>query len=339
MRCVNTKDPGIANIHQYALLNKNSSIHSTSQLEPCQNNVNDMSFHVTGGIQQIETLYRYVIPLVVQTRFARLHIRPCTDTEWESLPHGLPTAEDDWDSTIIDHKFKEDKAWGDDGQPKKCNKSLSPFDDFGNYWHHVGLQYTDFFQQNDGSIDLDDTIDQCVYDLHQIFVEEDIVVFYDVHENGINGYNDDFIQVPAIIPKVTTKQEPDFDYDWSKTVYGDLKQMKSEDSPEPLGNFVTMSHYVDANLMHDIITGKSVTDIFHLVNKTRLEWYSKKQLKIETSTYGAKFVASQTCIEQIFDLCKTGRYLSVPICNKSCTFGGNKSVLDSCTQVSAKLHK
>jgi hypothetical protein len=178
-----------------------------------------------------------------------------------------------------------------------------------------------------------------VYDLHQIFVEEDIVVFYDVHENGINGYNDDFIQVPAIIPKVTTKQEPDFDYDWSRTVYGDLKKMKSEDSPEPLGNFVIMSHYVDANLMHDIITGKSVTDILHLVNKTPLEWYSKKQPIIETATYGAEFVASQTCIEQIFDLCTTVRYLSVPICNKRCTFGGNKSLYNSSTQVSAKLHK
>jgi hypothetical protein len=47
-------------------------------------------------------------------------------------------------------------------------------------------------------------IDQCMYDSHQILVEEDIVVFYDVHENGINDYNDDYIQLPAIIPKITT---------------------------------------------------------------------------------------------------------------------------------------
>jgi hypothetical protein len=52
---------------------------------------------------------------------------------------------------------------------------------------------------------------------------------------------------------------PDFDYDWSKTVYRDLKEMKPEDAPEPLGNFFTMSLYVDSNLMNDVMTGKSVT--------------------------------------------------------------------------------
>jgi hypothetical protein len=178
-----------------------------------------------------------------------------------------------------------------------------------------------------------------VYDSHQIFVEEDIVVFYDVHENGINGYNDDYIQVPVIIAKITTKQEPDFDSDWSKTVYGDLKKMKSEDASEPVGNFVTMSHYVDANRMHEIMTGKSMTDILHLVNKNPLEWYSKKQPIIEAATYGSEFVEAQTCIEQKFDLCTTVLRLSVPISNKSCMFGGNKSVVDSSMQVIAKLHK
>jgi hypothetical protein len=30
--------------------------------------------------------------------------------------------------------------------------------------------------------------------------------------------------------------------------------------------------------MHDISTGRSVTGILHLVNKTPIEWYSKKQV-------------------------------------------------------------
>jgi hypothetical protein len=127
------KDPGIANMHQYAMLGKKSSIQSTCQLEPYHDDVNDKFFHVTVGIQQMKTLDGYVIPLVVQTRFSRLHIRPYTPTEWESLPHVLPTADDEWDLTIIDHNFKEDEPWGDDGQSIKGKKSLSPFDDFGNY--------------------------------------------------------------------------------------------------------------------------------------------------------------------------------------------------------------
>jgi hypothetical protein len=57
------------------------------------------------------------------------------------------------------------------------------------------------------------------------------------------------------------------------------------DAPESLGNHVTLTHYVDANLMHDIAMGRSVTGISHLVNKTPIEWYSKKKATVETATY------------------------------------------------------
>jgi hypothetical protein len=71
---------------------------------------------------------------------------------------------------------------------------------------------------------------------------------------------------------------PDHQYDWTYAVYGDT------DAPKPLGKHVTLSHCVDANLMHDITTGKSVTGILHLINKTPLDWYSKKQAMVETAT-------------------------------------------------------
>ncbi len=104
---------------------------------------------------------------------------------------------------------------------------------------------------------------------------------------------------------------PDFEYDWSKSVYGELEELKPEDAPEPLGRNVIMSHYVDANLMHDVVSGRSVTGILHLVNKTPLDWYSKKQATVETATYGSEFVAARTCVEQIIDLRTTLRYLGV----------------------------
>jgi hypothetical protein len=60
-------------------------------------------------------------------------------------------------------------------------------------------------------------------------------------------------------------EEPDFsnvpnpEYDWTYTVYGNARELLPKDAPEPLGKYVTLSHYVDANLMHDITSGKSVT--------------------------------------------------------------------------------
>ena len=92
---------------------------------------------------------------------------------------------------------------------------------------------------------------------------------------------------------------PDFQYDWSKSIYGELQEKKTTDALEPLGHFVTLTHYVDANVMHDIVTGKSVTVLVHLINKTPLDWYSKKQATVETSTYGSEYVSARICVEQL----------------------------------------
>ena len=98
---------------------------------------------------------------------------------------------------------------------------------------------------------------------------------------------------------------PNFEFDWSKSVYGELHEQIPQDAPEPLGKFVTLSHYVDANLMHDMVTGRSITGILHLVNKTPIDWFSKKQATVETATYGSEFVAARTCVEQVIELCNT----------------------------------
>ena len=132
---------------------------------------------------------------------------------------------------------------------------------------------------------------------------------------------------------------PEFEFDWSTSVYGDPKEEIPKDAPTPLGKHVTLSHFVDANLLHDLISGKSVTGTLHLMNKTPIDWYSKKQATVETATYGSEFVAARTCVEQIIDLRLTLRYLGVPIREKSHLFGDNKSVVDSSMTVHAKLHK
>ena len=132
---------------------------------------------------------------------------------------------------------------------------------------------------------------------------------------------------------------PDCKFDWSNTVYGDVKEIIAKDNPEPLGNYVTMLHYYDANLYHDLITGRSVTGVLHLFNKTPIEAYSKKQATVETATYGSEFIAARTCIDQIIDLRTYLRYLGVPIREVSYVFGDNKTVIDGATIPHAKLHK
>jgi hypothetical protein len=132
---------------------------------------------------------------------------------------------------------------------------------------------------------------------------------------------------------------PDNVHEWTYSVYGQVEELLPMDAPEPLGALVTLTNYVDANLMHNIATGRSVTGILHLINKTPIEWYSKKQATVETATYGSEFVAARVCTEQIIDLRNTLRYLGVLVREKSYMFGDNKSVVDSSMQINAKLHK
>jgi hypothetical protein len=81
------KGPIIVIMHQYALLGKGSTIHSPCQLEAYHNDVNDKSVHVKGGLQRIQTLDGYIIPLCIKAGLARMNIRPYTDEEWNSYPH------------------------------------------------------------------------------------------------------------------------------------------------------------------------------------------------------------------------------------------------------------
>ncbi len=113
----------------------------------------------------------------------------------------------------------------------------------------------------------------------------------------------------------------------------------AEDIPEPLGNPVVTTHYVDANLYHDFLTGRAVTGIMHFLNGTLIDSYTKRQLTVETATYGSEFVAARIATEQIIDLRITLRYLGVPIKGQSMMFGDNKSVCTSASVPTSVINK
>jgi hypothetical protein len=138
-------------------------------------------------------------------------------------------------------------------------------------------------------------------------------------------------------PDYSNYQDPE--YNWSLSVYGDVKETIPTDIPEPKGKYVTLSHYFDANLYHDMVTGRSVTAILHFLNQTPMDWYSKKQATVETATFGSEFITARTTMDQIVDLRTTLHYLGIPIREKSYVFGDNKTVFDASSTPHAKLHK
>ena len=60
---------------------------------------------------------------------------------------------------------------------------------------------------------------------------------------------------------------PELEYDWTR-IYGNVLEEIAKDAPEPLGKSVTTTTFLDANLLHDLITGRSVTAVLHFFNPT-----------------------------------------------------------------------
>ena len=139
--------------------------------------------------------------------------------------------------------------------------------------------------------------------------------------------------------------EPDFsslkdqEYDWTRSVYSGACEQIPHNIPKPLGKLVQTTHYVDANLHHDLATGKAVTAVLHFLCQTPIDAYTKRQSTVETATYGSEFVAARTAVDQIIDIRTTLRYLGVPIRDKSYMFGDNRSVVTSSTIPNSTISK
>ena len=153
----------------------------------------------------------------------------------------------------------------------------------------------------------------------------------------LSGRKDGAIRVRTEMPDMS--EFPPQDFDWMYTVYGAVKEIVPKDIPKALGKPVTSVSYVDANLLHDFLTGRSVTGILHLLNQTPTDWFSKRQSTVETATYGSEFTAARIAVEQIMDLRITLRYFGVPINGPAYLFGDNQSVVTSSTLPHSGLNK
>ena len=94
-------------------------------------------------------------------------------------------------------------------------------------------------------------------------------------------------------------------------MYGEIKELLPHDEPTPLGNYVSLTNYIDSSLLHEQLDGHSITGILHLVYKTPVDWYYKKHITLDKSTYSSEFVSDRTCVTYyLFE-----EYSLIPLCN------------------------
>jgi hypothetical protein len=121
----------IAIMHQYAYTGKGGTIHSSSQLEWCGNDINDHSIKIDGGRQRLTTPDGYVISIDVRHGLPYITMRPFTDEEFEELPHVLWTSEDDWDPTSLDSVISDDPNWYEaEPSPPLPNRMYDEYGEF-----------------------------------------------------------------------------------------------------------------------------------------------------------------------------------------------------------------
>jgi hypothetical protein len=130
----------------------------------------------------------------------------------------------------------------------------------------------------------------------------------------------------------------DFD-EWSRSIYGDVKEEMPNNSPKRQCKVVTSTKHFDAGLYGELLTGRSVTGIPHVVNQTPYDWFCKKLPTVKTATFGFEFGTSRTCVRQIVDIRQHFRYLGVHVIEHGQVFGDNESMIKSAIWFDAKLHE
>jgi hypothetical protein len=134
-------------------------------------------------------------------------------------------------------------------------------------------------------------------------------------------------------------QESDFTWTQWEDIYSDIKEEIPIDFPVPLGNSVCITVYVDVDHAGNAVTRRSQTGFIIFVNSALIIWYSKKQNTIESSTFGAEFVALRVCTEALialrYKLCSFGIRIDGP----ADVYCDNGSVVKSASVVEGRLNK
>jgi hypothetical protein len=129
-------------LHQYALLGKGKSIHSSVQMECHDIAVDERSRRLRrAGQQCLTTLEGYKIPLSIRRGLPYMDMHPPSVHELDTLPQVVLKSDDNWDPTIADNEIEPDNVWYNtldtDASPGTRAYGDIKFDQLGYYQHNV----------------------------------------------------------------------------------------------------------------------------------------------------------------------------------------------------------
>jgi hypothetical protein len=126
--------------------------------------------------------------------------------------------------------------------------------------------------------------------------------------------------------------------DW-KSMYGDVTEMIPSDAPIPRGKEVDLRLCVDSDHAGEQITRRSRTGFFIYLNMAPIVWFSKHHPTVESSVFGAEFVAMKNDIETCRGLRYKLRMMGVALSGPTFVYGDNMSVVHNTQRPDSVLKK
>ena len=126
--------------------------------------------------------------------------------------------------------------------------------------------------------------------------------------------------------------------DW-KNFYGDVKEAVPPNAPELRGKEVDLHLFIDSSHADNKHIRRSRTGYFIYLNSALISWLSKKQATIETSVFGAEFVAMKHGMEALRGLRYKLHMMGVPLSGPSYVYGDNMSVIHNTQRPESTLKK
>jgi hypothetical protein len=126
--------------------------------------------------------------------------------------------------------------------------------------------------------------------------------------------------------------------DW-KSMYGDVKEMIPSDATDSGVNEVDMRLYVDSDHADEQFTRRSRTGFVIYMKMVPIVWFSNRQPTVESSVFGAEFVAMKNGIETCRGLCYKLRMMGVALSGPIYVYGDNMSIVHNTHRPESVLKK
>jgi hypothetical protein len=111
--------------------------------------------------------------------------------------------------------------------------------------------------------------------------------------------------------------------DW-KSMYGDVNAMIPSNAPVPRGKEVYLRLFVYSYHAGKQFTGRSRTGFVIYLNMAPIVWFSKRQPTVESSVFGAEFVAMKNGIETCRGIRYKLRMMGVALSDPTYVYGDNR---------------